>query len=86
MALRPDTRTFLWSALAVIGVFAILFVRMFGVTLRQSIGTSGWTGAALFYAALFGFVLVVGLGVAWLGVLRNRKEVRSRRKPLSFGE
>jgi hypothetical protein len=69
--LRLDTKTFLASAAAVGGVFAVYMMRS-----RQSTVMLG----------LLGGVLILGLAIAWIGVLRTRRQIRNRPKPLSFDE
>jgi hypothetical protein len=89
MAKEPATQIFMASAKAAAATMIGGFVGAIGWALFVT-RSDFWAPASLFtigfYGGLLVFALVVGFGVAWLSVLRNRKNVRNRAKPLSFDE
>lgn len=81
--IRPSTRSFLWSAGAVLLVIPIALLRT-----MHWMRKGGAVGADLtgFWVEMVIGVLITFLGIliAWLRLLQDRKERARRPKPLDF--
>jgi hypothetical protein len=80
--LRPSTRHFLLSAGFATLVMVLAFLRT-AVRLETMTGSDDRMQALkglLAQAGFFGVILVLGIGMAWLRLVQDRR-ARSRRKP-----
>jgi len=88
MAMRPSTRDFLISAALALGALVLVFGRFFWFFLR-ALGRAGadkasQTELVILLGCFFGPIVVLGILVAWLRLLRERRERARRPAPLAL--
>lgn len=86
MSLRPTTRTFLASVASMLAVMAVVFGRIvYPFIARNSGGDRKSTAEALVaLACFFGIPIIIGVVVAWIRMVGERKSREKRTSPLNF--
>jgi len=88
MAMRASTREFLISATLAVGALVLVFGRFIWMYVRAYAQTgankSNQTELVILLGCFFGPIVVLGVLVAWLRLLRDRRERAKRAPPLAL--